>query len=560
MRSVLMLGVATATSLMGNSHNEAVIKVITFLESMSAKLEKEGEEQAVAYDKYACWSKNQADDKVYTIEKLKEKEAKLSALIDKLTSEIADHDAKVAQEKSTLAKNEEELKLANEHRADGQAEFQKAYDELTNAVKMVRAAIEAIKADARVSFVQFKAVKAMAESMGRTVADPQNNLEYDDKIQSSSKALVQVLMDLLKDFKSHKDDIWTENSSAKHAHDKQATQTKNEIQVLEATIADESKQSATKSSEKETAEGELLAAQTSRAELEAFLSALATAAKDHAVNFDSDSAARALEYKLISVAIKALKGVPASPAMLLQSKNEDDDTNEEETAEDDAEAEEEAAAIDNEESTSFVQLSAEQVKSKQVYKMLLQAAREIGSPALNQLAMRVKSVKVLGTSDDPFVKVRALISNLIERLIQQNKDEATHKAKCDEKMSAAITARDDAQSRIEEENAAIATNNQNIADFKDLIKSLKEAIASNNKALAEATAQRNSEKAIYEKNKAYYESFKAGLDAAIDALNSIGYSFIQQPTGETNMKAAEADSGIEHPRYEQSSAAGKSVI
>merc|ERR1719281_2099257 len=68
-----------------------VEKVVSLLTKLSDQVTEEGKTEAAQYDKYACFCKEQADDKLYAIEKSKEKIDVLAAKIEKLGSEIDSH-------------------------------------------------------------------------------------------------------------------------------------------------------------------------------------------------------------------------------------------------------------------------------------------------------------------------------------------------------------------------------------------------------------------------------------------------------------------------------------
>merc|ERR1719440_1573359 len=72
-------------------------KVIGLLKDLSAKVAKEGKEEAAAYDKYACFCKEQADGKLYAIEKSQKKIKRLTAEIDELDSFISTTDAAIGK-------------------------------------------------------------------------------------------------------------------------------------------------------------------------------------------------------------------------------------------------------------------------------------------------------------------------------------------------------------------------------------------------------------------------------------------------------------------------------
>merc|ERR1719284_1603913 len=65
-------------------------KVIGLMKDLSAKVAEEGKKEAAQYDKFACFCKEQADEKLYAIEKSEAKIADLKAEIKELNGDIAE--------------------------------------------------------------------------------------------------------------------------------------------------------------------------------------------------------------------------------------------------------------------------------------------------------------------------------------------------------------------------------------------------------------------------------------------------------------------------------------
>merc|ERR1719324_1639906 len=81
----------------------------------------------------------------------------------------------------------------------------------------------------------------------------------------------------------------------------------------------------------------------------------------------------------------------------------------------------------------------------QALRFVRDLARKQRSPALAQLAMRISSLMRNGGSsgDDPFAKVKGLISAMIEKLLAEADAEATEKAFCDKEMAETSSKKDD---------------------------------------------------------------------------------------------------------------------
>merc|ERR1712045_1012240 len=73
-----------------------VQKVIELLKKLSVQVEADGKKEAAQYDKFSCFCKEQADDKLYAIEKSTAKIEELDAELADLKALIADLDNEIA--------------------------------------------------------------------------------------------------------------------------------------------------------------------------------------------------------------------------------------------------------------------------------------------------------------------------------------------------------------------------------------------------------------------------------------------------------------------------------
>merc|ERR1719148_337458 len=85
-------------------------KVISLLKDLSAKVAAEGKKEAAAYDKYACFCKEQADEKLYSIEKSDAKLADLKAEIKELDTAIAELNSDISDLSKKISERETEIK------------------------------------------------------------------------------------------------------------------------------------------------------------------------------------------------------------------------------------------------------------------------------------------------------------------------------------------------------------------------------------------------------------------------------------------------------------------
>merc|ERR1719478_189483 len=120
-------------------------KVISLLKGLSTKVEAEGKKEAAQYDKFACFCKEQADEKLYSIEKSDAKIADLKAQIKKLDSEIAELNSDISDLSKKISKLESEIDKKTKKREKEHAEYQVKATDLNEAIAACGAAIDALK-------------------------------------------------------------------------------------------------------------------------------------------------------------------------------------------------------------------------------------------------------------------------------------------------------------------------------------------------------------------------------------------------------------------------------
>merc|ERR1712161_134061 len=140
--------------------------------------------------------------------------------------------------------------------------------------------------------------------------------------------------------------------------------------------------------------------------------------------------------------------------------------------------------------TAFAQLRASGAASlpqQRVAQYLAGRAQDLHSRVLSALAVRV--------ADDPFVKVKKMIKDLIVRLIEEANEEAEHKGWCDTELSTNEQIRKEKTEAVETLHAEIDQLEASIAKLTEQITDLTAAVAALDAAMATATKLRQEEKA-----------------------------------------------------------------
>merc|ERR1719263_2327285 len=120
--------------------------------------------------------------------------------------------------------------------------------------------------------------------------------------------------------------------------------------------------------------------------------------------------------------------------------------------------------------------------------------------------------------DDPFVKVRGLITEMIAKLEKEAAAEATEKAFCDKEMAETTAQKEDKTAEVEKLTTKIDMATARSAKLKEEVATLQKELVELAKAQAEMDALRQKEKEIYEANKPEMEAGIEGVKLALKVL------------------------------------------
>merc|ERR1719181_744269 len=137
--------------------------------------------------------------------------------------------------------------------------------------------------------------------------------------------------------------------------------------------------------------------------------------------------------------------------------------------------------------------------NSEVINLIKKLARDHHSNALAQLASRISAVVKYGSrnGDDPFAKVKGLISDMIVKLEKEADAEATEKAYCDEQIAKTEAKKADLESTIAKLTSKIDRAAAKSAGLKDDVKELQAELAALAKTQAEMDKLRQEQNSNY---------------------------------------------------------------
>jgi uncharacterized protein YoxC len=141
-------------------------------------------------------------------------------------------------------------------------------------------------------------------------------------------------------------------------------------------------------------------------------------------------------------------------------------------------------------------------------------------------------------TEDPFVKVKKMIKDLIVRLMEEANEESEHKGWCDQELSTNKQTRDTKSSQVEELTSTKDALTAEIAKLMEEAADLTAAIASIDAAVAEATAQRQAESA---KNKETIKDAQEAQTAVSQAVAVLKEFYAKAATATALVQQPEVD-------------------
>merc|ERR1719473_455389 len=156
----------------------------------------------------------------------------------------------------------------------------------------------------------------------------------------------------------------------------------------------------------------------------------------------------------------------------------------------------------------------------EVVRLIRDLARKQNSPQLAQLASRISSVIKISAKvgDDPFAKVKGLITDMIARLTREAEADATQKAYCDKELGETNAKKDDKEAELAKLNTKIDAAKARSAQLKEEVATLQKELVELAKMQAEMDKLREEEKAAYEKNRPEMEQGLEGVKLALKVL------------------------------------------
>jgi len=562
----LLFGAVTAVVSAGRE--DPLNKVVELLDSLAAKITKQGEAEEKAYKEFVEWCDDASKNKKFELQTATTKKAELEASIGKLAGEAEAAAGKIEELAGSIAADEGDLKSATEIRQKESADFAASEAELVESIDTLGRAVTIIERQMRKNPAAFAQVdttnlnnlvttiSAVVDAASFSAADKQklsalvqraSDTEGDEDMGAPAAAAYvshsSNILDVLEDLKEKAEEqlasLRKAEVNAKHNYEmlKQSIEGQMANDAKEKSRAEARKSAAEEA--KASAQGDLAQTQKTLADGEAALETVNGNCMTTAADHEETVKAREEELKVIAQAKQALKestaGAVAQTYSFLQG----------------------TASVGSRLRTRSDLARAE------VVTLVRKLAKESHSAALAQLASRIAAVQKLGAAagEDPFAKVRSLITDMIRKLESEAGSEATEKAYCDEQLSKTETKKGELEYDLAKLTSKIDKAAAASTGLKADVKEFQAELAALTKSQAEM------DKIRYESHEDYVEAkaeLQQGLEGVRKALSVLREYYGSGASASMLQEGGGLAAAMQQPaapeKHAKASGAGSSII
>jgi hypothetical protein len=504
------------------SQDSPVSKVLQMLNDLEAKIIKEGEAAQKTYSEFSEWCEDRSRNIGFEITTGKTEIAELKATIDKETSSIEALSTKVDELSGSIAADEADLAAATKIRNEEASDFAVEEKETVEVIGMLERAIAILQREMNkggASMMQLQNAKSLVDALGalvqasvisaadskRLAALVQSTQDANDSdedtaapasavYQGHGDGIIGVLEDLLEKAQAQLDKARKAETTSRNNYNMLKQSLTDEIEFANKDMGEAKKGKAAAAEGKATAEGDLSVTSKDLDEDTSTLSTLRQDCMTGSQDFETQTKSRGEELKALADAKKVLQETIGGAAG---------------------------------QTYSFVQLhswsrmtTAADLANFEAVRFVRDLARKENSAELAQLASRMDSAIRFASAggQDPFAKVKSLISDMIERLEADASSDASHKAYCDKETAEATAKKNEKKALIDKLSTQIDSMSAKSAKLKESVATLQKQLADLAASQAEMNKIRSDEKALYDSNRAEMQLGISGVQQALKIL------------------------------------------
>mmetsp|Transcript_40022 Transcript_40022/g.128352 ORF Transcript_40022/g.128352 Transcript_40022/m.128352 type:complete len:717 (+) Transcript_40022:61-2211(+) len=509
-------------------------QVLSLMDSLAAKITKQGEAEAKAYHDFVEWCDDAAKNSKYELKTAQDKSAKLDATIGKAAGDVEASSAKIEELAGSVSADDGELKAATEVRDKEFKDFASSESELMESIDAVTRAIGVLQREMKknpASFAQIdtsntnnlvNSLSAVVDAASLASADKRklmalvqsqqassNDADDDDlgapaaaAYKSHGNNIIDVLEDLKEKAEEELGSLRKAETNAKHNYEMLKQSLDDQMTADTKDMNDEKAAKAGSLELKATSEGDLANTVKDIADSQKGLETASSHCMQIAADHEATVASRKEELEVIGKA-KAILSETSSGAVsqsysFLQ----------------------EISANNGRVAVASKLHTRADLANIEVVTLVKKLAKEHHSAALAQLASRISAVMRFGSSagEDPFTKVKGMINDMISKLVSEAGSEASEKAYCDEQIFKTDTKKQELDYDLNKMTAKIDQAASASAGLKAEVQELQAELASGLKSQAEMDVIRREESSAFVQAKSDLEIGLEGVRKALGVL------------------------------------------
>jgi len=474
-----------------------VQKVIELLGDLKSKVEKDLAAETAAMEEYLSYCDFEAKDTEFAIRTGEREIEDVEAVILETSAKVQQYEAEIGSISSEIAAKEAELAEAVSERDAERKNFLATEKDLLGTADEMSRAIMTIKKDG--SFIQMPnpTMKAIATALGDMVnaewldlgsrkrlakflqqnsagkAEDSEGLslkQTEDALQPQAKTsnydshsggILDTVQDMADKAQEGLSECRKKEMKAAHAYDMLKMNFEDSINLLKTKLSDATQAKATTAEAGGKAKGEKAGMTKSLAADKEYLTSLNTECQEKSSEWDGRKESAAGELAAIAKAKEILaSGVKA--AMI-----------------------QEGSTIRH----PYGESATKTQKRKKLSNILRDLGKQFHSYAMMELASRAKA--------DPFAKIKGLIQDMVDKLMNEANEEASHKAFCDEELTKSGKSREEKEFKMDDFQGRMDSASSGISVLTEQVKTLQSEIADIDVAQREAAKVRQEEKANF---------------------------------------------------------------
>jgi hypothetical protein len=507
---VILALVALGGSTSVSSHVSPVQKVIQLIDDMAIKVKKDLETTNLGFEEFAKNCDDEAAEKDNAISNSKNSVYELEASVFDSSGKIASLESKIADVSTKISSTEDDVAAAENLREQEHQDFLAVEKSMLQTINELQGAAAQLRGGT--GFVQLtpearQGLNSVLTGLGKVVdanfvthearekvqaflqaqEDAQDSLEVKQPESGAMDGVMATISELTEKAESTLAATRKREQESAHSHVMLKQSMANDLSSMREEMSESTKLKAYNAEAKATSEKDLAAEQKILSGTTKYLSDLKQDCQERATAFEAET--RDINAELTALG-KAKEILTKKFGALLQMTVK-------------------VAAKDDEDTRAQALRHVEEV------------GRKYHSTMLVALAYRASS--------DPFAKVRNMLENMVDKLLQEAAEDATQKAFCDQEISKSKKSQSQKEESLAKTQARLDKGDASVAQLSEAIATLSKQVAEIDRAVKDATDVRVAEKSEFLKVEKDMSESEEACAAAISVLREYyeGASLVQ---------------------------------